>query len=60
MNANPSDTIGISPFFATNGFEPYMSFDLQPDIAPLPLGTTREANERKRAEKVAKGIVERS
>jgi hypothetical protein len=28
INANPSETTGISPFFATNGYEPRMTFDL--------------------------------
>src|SRR5450432_1186617 len=60
MNANPSTTIGISPFFATNGYEPRMSFDLQPDPEPLPPLNAREAKERKRAEVIAKAIKDRS
>jgi len=56
MNANLSKTTSISSFFATNGYEPQMSFDLQPDPEPLPLLNAREAKERKRAEVIAKAI----
>jgi hypothetical protein len=59
MNANPSATTGISPFFATNGYEPNMTFDLQIST-PLPPPNAREATERRRAENMAKLIAERS
>jgi len=60
MNANPSATTGISPFFATNGYEPRMSFDLRPELAPLPPKDARKASERRRAERVAKAIQDRA
>ena len=60
MNANPSATTGISPFFATNGYEPRMSFDLQPEETPLPPRDAREARERLRAETLAKEVEQRS
>jgi hypothetical protein len=60
MNANPSATTGISPFFATNGYEPRMSFDLQPEPAPLPPKDARERRERQRAEELAKSIQDRA
>ena len=60
MNANPSSSTGISLFFATNGYEPQMSFDLKETGTVLPPKDSREAAERKRAEKVAKAIQVRS
>jgi hypothetical protein len=56
MNANPLETTGISLFFATNRYEPRMSFNLQPDPEPLLLSNSKEAKERKRAKTVAKAI----
>lgn len=58
-NSAPSATTTISPFFATNGYEPRMTFDLQ-EVAPLPPQSTREKTERTRAEKFAKAAAERS
>jgi hypothetical protein len=60
MNSNPSATTGISPFMGSNGYEPYMTFDLQPEPAPLPPASTHEAKERQRAERFAKEIKLRS
>ena len=60
MNANPSATTRISPFFATNGYEPRMSFDLQLEETPLPPRDAREARERLRAETLAKEVEQRS
>jgi Chromo (CHRromatin Organisation MOdifier) domain len=60
MNSNPSATTGISPFMGTNGYEPQMTFDLQPDPVPLPPKDTKEAKERQRAERFAKEIEKRS
>jgi hypothetical protein len=56
MNANPSKTTSISLFFATNGYEPWMSFDLQPDLELLPPLNAKEAKERKQAKVIAKAI----
>jgi hypothetical protein len=60
MNANPSATTGISPFFATNGYELRMSFDLQPDPILLLPKDSRERRERQRAEELAKSIQDRA
>jgi hypothetical protein len=61
MNANPSETTGISPFFATNGYEPRMTFDLQPTIEEAALtATPSQAKERKRVEQLAQEIKKRS
>ena len=60
INANPLATIGISPFFATNGYKPRMSFDLQPEPEPLPPKDSREATERSRAEALATAVQDRS
>jgi hypothetical protein len=60
MNANPSATTGISPFFATNGYKPQMSFDLQPNPIPLPPRDSREKREQQRAEELAKSIRDRA
>jgi hypothetical protein len=60
MNANPSATTGISPFFATNGYEPQMSFDLQPSEEVTLPRSSKEAFERSRAEAFAKAVQERS
>jgi hypothetical protein len=60
INANPSATTGISPFFATNGYEPRMSFDLQLDPAPLPPKDSREKREQQRAKELAKSIQDRA
>jgi hypothetical protein len=53
---NPLSTTGISLFFATNGYEPQMSFDLQPAVAPLPPKDAQERRERQRAKELAKSI----
>jgi hypothetical protein len=60
MNANPLLITGISLFFATNGYEPQMSFDLQPAVAPLPPKDARERRERQRAEELARSIQDRA
>jgi hypothetical protein len=60
MNTNPSLTTGISLFFATNSYEPQMSFDLQPAVAPLPPKDAQERRERQRAKKLAKSIQDRA
>jgi hypothetical protein len=60
MNANPLSTTGISPFFATNGYEPQMSFNLQPAVAPLPPKDARERREQQRAEELARSIQDRA
>jgi hypothetical protein len=56
MNANLSKTTSISLFFVTNGYEPRMLFNLQPDLEPLLLLNAREAKEQKRAKVIAKVI----
>jgi hypothetical protein len=62
MNSNPSATTGVSPFLGSNGYDPQMSFDLQPDpsLTTLPPANTRDAKERQRAERFAKEIEKRS
>jgi hypothetical protein len=59
MNSNPSATTGVSPFLGSNGYEPHMSFDLQPDPALLPPANARDAKERQRAERFAEEIKKR-
>jgi hypothetical protein len=56
MNANLSKTTSISLFFATNGYELQMSFDLQLDLEPLLLLNAKEAKEQKQAKVIAKAI----
>lgn len=34
INANVSETTGISPFFASRGYDPRMVFDIRPRLAP--------------------------
>jgi hypothetical protein len=61
INANPSETTGISLFFATNGYKPRMTFDLQPAAEELAMTTTpSQAKEQKRVEKLAQEIKKRS
>jgi hypothetical protein len=60
MNSNPSATTGVSPFMGSNGYDPQMAFDLQPDPIPLPPANSRDAKERQRAERFAKEIGKRS
>ena len=55
INVNLSSTIGISPFFTTNKYKPYISFDLQESIALL-TKDLRDARERTRTKKIAKAI----
>jgi hypothetical protein len=57
INANPSKTTGISLFFATNGYKPRMTFDLQPAIEEVALLITpSQAKEQKRVETLAQEI----
>jgi hypothetical protein len=60
INANPLSTTGISPFFATNGYKPQISFDLQPAVAPLPPKDAQERRERQRAKELAKSIQDQA
>jgi len=56
INNAPSSTIGIIPFFATKGYHPRMSFDLEPDIPPIK--TTKQATDRDKAAQFSKAIEE--
>jgi hypothetical protein len=60
MNSNPSATTGVSPFMGSSGYDPQMSFDLQPDPIPLPPANSRDVKERQRVERFAKEIEKRS
>ena len=55
INVNLSSTIGISPFFTTNRYKLYISFDLQESITLL-TKDLRDTKERTRTKKIAKAI----
>jgi hypothetical protein len=60
MNTNPLSTTGISLFFATNGYKPQISFDLQPAVTSLPPKNAQKRRERQRAKELAKSIQDQA
>jgi hypothetical protein len=44
----------------SNGYDPHISFDLQPDPIPLPPANTRDTREHRHAERFAEEIEKRS
>jgi len=56
INNALSSTIGIILFFATKGYHPRMSFDLEPDVPPIK--TTKQATDRDKAAQFSKAIEE--
>jgi hypothetical protein len=59
INGHPSESTQISPFFATNGYEPMNPFDLRIE-EPLPKISTKGKKDRERALRFAEDTAARA